>query len=167
MEARNTDGSSYPLELKNCWLKLKQVKKGDKEYRKAKRIAKKLEHCRLQTKKAFDKGLREVMEGQREMEVQRLDTFFLEIGMDVKIKLSGKHKERIILTNVLFNRVWMHHNQQEVHVLVKGCEKIGFERVTFSDGFGLKQYFDLEPQNEARGGQTVLGGMGIGTPFQL
>ena len=107
------------------------------------------------------------MEGQREMEVQRLDTFFLEIGMDVKIKLSGKHKERIILTNVLFNRVWMHHNQQEVHVLVKGCEKIGFERVTFSDGFGLKQYFDLEPQNEARGGQTVLGGMGIGTPFQL
>ena len=156
-----------PLELKNCWGKLKQVKKGDKVYRKARRLAHKLERCRQKTKKALDRGLREVMVTQRKDYTNTLDKAFLDIGMDVKFRIRGKYNDQLTLTNVLFDRVWMQYNEEFVQILFKGCKKVGFKRVVLSNGFGMSHSSDLKPQSEANGGQTVLDGLDIGRPFKL
>jgi hypothetical protein len=44
-------------------------------------------------------------------------------------------------------------------------QKIGFRRVSFSDGFNFGVYYDLNPQDEANGGKVVWAGLGITAPL--
>ena len=46
-------------------------------------------------------------------------------------------------------------------------EKIGFEKVTFSDGFYESWYYELNPQSEADGGKAVLEQFGLDKPLNL
>jgi hypothetical protein len=50
---------------------------------------------------------------------------------------------------------------------LSNVQKAGFRRVTFSDGYDFGIYYDLEPEDEARGGAIVLAQVGIGVPLAL
>ena len=46
-------------------------------------------------------------------------------------------------------------------------EKIGFKRVTFSDGYYESWYFDLTPESEEESGKLALRGVGLDQPIKM
>jgi hypothetical protein len=51
--------------------------------------------------------------------------------------------------------------------LLANLEKIGFQRVTFRDGYDYGVYYDLDPGDEANGGASALAGLGLSQPLVL
>lgn len=155
-----------PLQISDAWKALQKIPTDDPNFKKAKRVAVKLEKCRKKTKRAFDKGLREIMKSQRETYVDNLDTAMLKSGIDAVVTANGKYKDKLKIRWALMGRSMAHQLATDGGILT-AAEKIGFKRVTFSDGFYESFYYDLEPQSEANGGQAVLEGMGLGEPLKL
>lgn len=162
----DADKCQTPLALSEAWEELKKIPSDDPSFKKAKRVASKLEKCRKKTERAFDKGLRDIMVSQREAYVEKLDRAMLESGMDARVTLGGKHKDKLKIKWVLIGRATAHEMAHEGGILV-AAEKIGFKRVTFTDGYYESFYYDLEPQSEAEGGKKVLASMGLDKPLKL
>jgi hypothetical protein len=59
--------------------------------------------------------------------------------MDIKVSVSGQHNERLKLTFVLFNDVWMHNFKKGS--LIDEIRGKGFKRVDLSDGYDWGYYF--------------------------
>jgi hypothetical protein len=156
-----------PLKLKNCWANLRQVRKGDRHFRKAKKLVRKLERCRKKSEQHLSEGGVVVRVYQREKFAEIVDTAFLDTGFDVRVKLSGKGSRHLTLTHIQFNRVFLHQNNSSAQDLLAGATTAGFTRVYYKDGFGSSVYYDLSPEDESKIGHTVLEGMGIGEPFRL
>ena len=80
--------------------------------------------------------------GERKAYASQLRDHFLDQGMDIKVSVSGKHNERLKLTFVLFNDVWMHNFKKGS--LIDEIRGKGFRRVDLSDGYeGLLFYLWL------------------------
>lgn len=103
---------------------------------------------------------------QREAYVETLDRVMLESGFDATATVSGKHKDKLRIEWVLMGRATAHQMAHEGGILVT-AEKIGFKRVTFTDGYFESFYYDLSPQSEDGGGKAALSGMGLGKPLKL
>jgi hypothetical protein len=156
-----------PLAIKNVWTVFRTLTPADPEYADAKAITPKLEACRAKTGKALSKGVMDLMQQQRVGIRSKLDQHFLENNLDVDVSVSGADKDQITLRNVLFgNRAFVHKMTAEGDIL-QTLQKVGFQRVTFSNGFGKSQHFDLEPDREDNAGDKVLGDMGLGEPLKL
>ena len=156
-----------PRELKNCWVNLSQVRKGDRHFGKAKKLVRKLERCRKKSEQHLSEGGVVVRVYQREKFAEIVDTAFLDTGFDVRVKLSGKGSRHLTLTHIQFDRVFLHQNNSSAQDLLAGATTAGFTRVYYEDGFGSSVYYDLSPEDESKIGHTVLEGMGIGEPFRL
>ncbi len=44
-------------------------------------------------------------------------------------------------------------------------QKIGFQRVNFTDGYDYSVYYDLRATDESTGGKTALSALGMGSPL--
>lgn len=69
----------------------------------------------------------------------RLREGFLDQGLDIKVRVSGKHAERITMTYVLFSDVWSHRFQQEG--VLDSLHTAGFERVDMTDDYDWHVYW--------------------------
>jgi SH3-like domain-containing protein len=64
---------------------------------------------------------------------------FLDAGLDIKVRVSGRDAERLELTYVLFSDVWTHRMQKDG--LVSQWRDMGFARVDVKDGFDYHTYW--------------------------
>lgn len=67
---------------------------------------------------------------------------YLDAGMDIKVRVSGKDNERITLTFVLFNDVWTHRFQQGA--ILTDARDLGFRRFTLTDGYDYTRYWTFD-----------------------
>jgi hypothetical protein len=156
-----------PLALKNVWTVFKTLTPADPEYAEAKALTAKLEACRAKTEKALTKGVMDLMQNQRVGIRTKLDQHFLENNLDVDVSVSGSNKDQITLSNVLFGNRAIVHNMTKEGDILETLQKVGFKRVTFSNGFGKSQYYDLQPDREDNAGDKVLADMGLAEPLKL
>jgi hypothetical protein len=85
------------------------------------------------------KVLREAGAASRKAMAERMRTSFLDGGLDIKVKTSGRHAERITFEYALFNDVWSHRFQKD-GVLTQLVDA-GFERVDMTDGYDWHVYW--------------------------
>lgn len=160
-----------PKSIAETWGKLRLVKKDDPEWREATVLAPKLEACRRKVEQSLSKGMQTIMVGQRQEWAKRAEKAMLDQGMEVDFILSGDKKDRLTVKWVLMSKVAVHKltndGSMREGALLAQMQKAGFRRVTFSDGYNFGSYYDLEPTDETKGGNTVLAGLGIGTPLKL
>lgn len=155
-----------PLEIADAWKGLQEVKSTDSQFRKAQRAASKLERCRKKIERHISKGIRDTMVSQRENWASNYESSLLDSGVDTRVTLRGKYKDRIKIKWVLLSRARVHQITKDGTFLA-GLEKAGFTRVTFSDGYYESWYYDLSPESEVGGGKSVLRNMGLDGPLSL
>jgi tetratricopeptide (TPR) repeat protein len=158
-------------EIAEAWEQLQNVTRKDKLYGKAKVAAKKLERCRKKVIRGVVKLGMDLMRIQRAEMANKLEVLCLDQGMDVRMVLLGKNKDRMKIIYILFNRAWA-HKMTEGGSMAEGSflanlQKVGFKRVTFSDGYDSSFYYDLKPENEVKAFSKTLDGMGLGDPLKL
>jgi hypothetical protein len=152
-------------ELTDAWGLLRSVKSTDAEFADAQRAAERLEKCRLVWRNTLRQAADRLMVAQREAWAKRLDMLFLDNGLDVRISLSGRAKDRIQITWPLMSRVTVHQLNKSGD-LVEGATKIGFKRITFADGFSESWYYELTPEGDEEA-EKALAEQGLGEPMKL
>ena len=66
---------------------------------------------------------------------------YLDQGLDIKVTVSGKESDRVVLQFALFNDVWA--NRMQKGDLLTEMKKFGFKRVELTDGYRYSIYWDL------------------------
>lgn len=72
----------------------------------------------------------------------RLETSYLDKGMDVHVRVQGKMKDSITLKYVLFSRPAVHKIHQDGKLLDE-MRQLGFRKAVFADGYDTSWTFDL------------------------
>jgi hypothetical protein len=82
-------------------------------------------------------------EGRRRIAVA-LRQRWLDQGVNIKVRVSGKQADRIVLTYPLFDEVWGNrfNKPDELFWMLKAA---GFKRVDLDSGFNYHQYWQLAP----------------------
>jgi hypothetical protein len=75
---------------------------------------------------------------ERSLYAGELRNHFLDQSLDIKVSVSGKHDERLKLTYVLFNDVWLHNFKKGS--LIDEIRGKGFRRVDLTDGYNWGYY---------------------------
>lgn len=150
-----------------AWSLVKTIQPEDKEHKLVKnKIVPKLDRCRKKDIRDTQRALDKVMAAQRVNIGKNIDSIFLDNNMDVRIKTYGKNKTKIRLTYVFFsNRVWI-KKMTDAGLLTR-LEKVGFKRVTFSDGFGRSTYYDLSPPSSKEANEKVWREKGFMLPLAV
>lgn len=160
-----------PKAISEVWAKIKQVKKDDEEYRKARSLVAQLEKCRKSVEKTFDRTVRKVMVTQRELRASTIERAMLDQGLNVTVKATGRYKDEMTMTWVLLNKAIAHQvtdgGSLKKKSFLGGLQRIGFKKVTFTDGYGESYYYTFKPSDETHGGQKTLAPMGLGEPLKL
>jgi hypothetical protein len=95
----------------------------------------------------------------------------LDEGMNVEFTLAGSNKERLKIEWALMSKAAVHKitngGSMDEGAFLGQMEKVGFRRVTFSDGWNFGVYYDLEPSAETSGGKSVWAGLGVSGPLIL
>jgi hypothetical protein len=160
-----------PKAIGDAWAKLRLVKKDDPEWAPAVAIVPRLEACRQKTERGLSKGMQGIMAGQRQTWAQTAERKMLDEGMDMEFAVSGAQKDRLTVKWALMGKVAVHKitnaGSTSEGAFLSQVQKIGFRRVTFTDGYHFGVYYDLDPPDETKGGNTVLAGMGLGSPLRL
>jgi hypothetical protein len=86
------------------------------------------------------KALREEGVSARREMAERMRTSFLDSGLDIKVKTSGRYADRITFEYVLFNDVWSHRFQKEG--VIGQLRTAGFKRIDLTDGYDWHVYWD-------------------------
>lgn len=73
---------------------------------------------------------------------QRLETGFLDGGLDIEVTTSGERATTLRLKYVLFTRVWVHKVQNDTD-LISNARRLGFRRVIMTDGYEDTWTWDL------------------------
>lgn len=88
--------------------------------------------------------------GLREEFSQRLRNNFLDNGLDIKVRLSGKYKQKMTLKYPLFSDVWVHKMEQGD--LIDIVINLGFDYLEVNDGYDYAVYWTFKP---AENGYTI------------
>lgn len=154
-------------DVRAAWTAIRNIDKGEPHFALARTAAAKLERCRKAIYRQFLQGLRATMKAQREAWADNYERALLSEGLDVRIRLGGSLKDRLTIRYVLFNRAWAFKitdgGSMKEGSFLHSLQKLGFKRVTFSDGFYESYYYDLEPETE----EDALANHGIGEPFKM
>jgi hypothetical protein len=78
----------------------------------------------------------------REAYGQMLRNRFLDQGMDIKVKVTGAHKDQITLRWALFGDVWT-HRMEKADGLIPEIAALGFKRVDVTDGYNYHRYWTM------------------------
>lgn len=164
-------GCSEPKAIADAWNRIKGVTRSDPQWDKAVALSERLEGCRKQAQRELSKGLQTIMVAQREAWANTAETKFLDTGMNVTITLAGAHKENVTLKWALMSKAAAHKltdgGSMRTGSFLQGLQKIGFRRVTFTDGYDDSFFYTLEPDDETDGGAKVLEQHGLGKPLKL
>jgi hypothetical protein len=134
-----------PTSLKSTFELVKaNVQKGDESYPRAKKTVLGLEKCRKISIKILNKTIDDVEINVRKLMATMYENRFLDQGIDMRIKLSGKRKENIRFTYVLIGRPFLHKLEKET-TLFNDLRKAGFSKATFGDGYNESWSYDLTP----------------------
>lgn len=155
-----------PTALGEAWKNLRQIRADEGGFNEAKKSAAKLEKCRKTAERTLSAGLRALMVSQRISWADRYETSLLDDGIDADVIVHGKNKDFVKVRYILVGRALVHQITKDGEFLAS-LEKIGFKRVTFSDGFDESWYFDLSPQSEDEGGKLALRDAGLGEPIKM
>ncbi len=155
-----------PKSIADAWSHLHKIHEGDEGYRAAKKVAVALEKCRRKAEKTLDAGVRGVMIAQRERHANVFEAAMLDSGIDLSVTLRGKYKDEMKIRWILLGRVTVHQLTKDGELLA-GLQKVGFRRVTFTDGYYESYIYDLEPDSEEGGGKIALAELGLDTPIKL
>lgn len=120
-------------------------------------------------KKATKQSLRTVREARVELRkaaAQSIEYSLLDNGIDAKVRVGGRRKDRLKIIWVLFNRASVHQLAKDPKLLGQ-WEKMGFSRVTFSDGYGESWYYDLSPPGDDTDAKKILKKMGLAEPLSI
>jgi hypothetical protein len=154
-------------DLVSAWTRLRTVESTDAQYKRALTAASALERCRRTAYQVLLKGLRGVMQAQRETFAGQYENELLGEGLDVHVRLGGSLKDRLTIEYVLFNRAWAYKitdgGSMKEGSFLGNLENAGFKRVTFSDGFSESFYYDLNPVTE----EQTIADKGLATPFRM
>ncbi len=98
--------------------------------------------AKIEADKARREAEKRRVEYERSTRVQYaklLRNSYLDLGLDIKVRVSGKNKDRLTLTYVLFNDVWVRKlqtngNPEEWH-------SMGFNRIDIKDGYDYYRYW--------------------------
>lgn len=161
-----TEKCDTPAVLGEAWKNLKQIQAEEAGYAEAKKAAVRLEKCRKSAERTLGTALRDLMIKQRTDWAASYEAELLDSGMDVRVTLQGKYKDQAKIRWVLLGRAMVHQITKDGSFLAN-LEKIGFKRVTFSDGFYESWYYDLNPQSEENGGAIALRGVGLDKPIKM
>ncbi|MHB0972070.1 MAG: hypothetical protein ACYC7A_21845 [Thermoanaerobaculia bacterium] len=77
----------------------------------------------------------------RELYGKKLRQHYLDSRLNIKVKVTGKNKDKITLTYALFDEVWM--NEFKKSGAVQEMIVLGFEEIHLTDGYDYHQYFDF------------------------
>lgn len=127
------DAEMHLKNLKSTGITNEEISKLQDEYEALATAAREKEERRL-AREQFVAGA-----GARKDYANELRTHFLDQSMDIKVSVSGRHNERLKLTFVLFNDVWMHNFKKGS--LIDEIRGKGFKRVDLSDGYDWGYYF--------------------------
>lgn len=160
-----------PKEIADAWTNLKNVTPKDGVWKRARRAAAKLERCRKKTLAALVSGGLKLMKEQREEWARKYEIALLDNRIDARVTLRGPWKDMAVITYALFNRAWAHNitdggSMQEGSFLAT-LQKMGFKRVTFSDGYDSSFFYKLDPEDERKAFSKVLDNMGLGKPLRF
>lgn len=155
-----------PKSIADAWSNLRKVQEGDEGYLAAKKTAAALEKCRKKAEKSLDAGVRGVMVAQRERRATEFEALMLDSGIDLSVTLKGKYKDQMKVRWILLGRVTVHQITKDGE-LMASLQKIGFRRVTFTDGYYESYVYDLEPDSEEGGGKIALAGLGLDEPIKM
>jgi hypothetical protein len=155
----------HTAELAKLWRQLQVITDKDPEYPKAKRLARRLERCRGYIENAQENMLCKVGGTLRKKLVDKLDTIFLDSGMDVRMRLSRECKTRVRLNWPLWNRAVIHRLNKESGLLEQ-LEEAGFERVDFDNGTETT-YYTFEPLDLEAQVKKALKSDGLAAPLEL
>lgn len=107
------------------------------------------------------------MKAQRESLADQYERKLLSDGLDVRVRLGGALKDRLTIQYVLFNRAWAYKitdgGSTNEGSFLGQMEKIGFKRVTFSDGYTESFSYDLNPTTE----EEAMASNGMNEPFKM
>jgi hypothetical protein len=160
-----------PKEIADVWGGLKLVRRTDPMWPAVSSLVPKLESCRKRAEATLNAGMRSIMVAQREAWRGKVEKLFLDQGMDVDVTLSGTYKDQARLKWALMSKVTVHKLTDDDSMregsFLHGLQKIGFRKVTFSDGWDYGVVYTLHPENEGGAGVTVLQPLGIGTTLVL
>jgi pyruvate/2-oxoglutarate dehydrogenase complex dihydrolipoamide acyltransferase (E2) component len=93
----------------------------------------------LEQQKERDKAQKAANLAARRLTESMLRERYLDAGLDIKVKVSGKNAERIKLTYALFSDVWSHRMSKDGSV-IELCN-LGFKRIEMSDGYDWGIYW--------------------------
>lgn len=158
--------------LEDTWGNLRKVTRKDKDYRKAKVTAQRLERCRKSVVRAVTKAALYLMKKKREEYKVEVDKVFLDNGFDVKVRVLGKARDKLKMTFVLFDRAWVHKITQGQSMkygsFLANLQEKGFKKVIFSDGFHKSYRLTLHPENPRKTAKYIAKNLGVlGKPFKL
>jgi hypothetical protein len=160
-----------PRDIADAWKDLRRVKSEDPAWRTAVGLTNRLEQCRLGAERDLTAGMRSLMVAQRQEVASRMERTFLEQGMDVRVRVQGRHKNQLNLTYVLFSRAHAYQMTDGGSLakgsLLRNLQDAGFRKVVVSDGYDDSWTYTLEPEDEGSGGKTILAGLGLGEPLHL
>ncbi len=121
--------------------------------------------------KTISSGMHELMVLQRTNTAKNLEKNFLDNGLDIRVSLGGRYKDRLTLTYVLMSRPLAHQITQQSSrgegTVLGNLERVGFKAVTFSDGYNESWSYNLDPTDESQGGLLVLKEHGLAEPLRL
>jgi hypothetical protein len=111
------------------------------------------ERRRLKAQRTYDKRMElEEKKRHRRYEVsssfnrkqfgKTFRVYWLDRGMDVDVKVSGKNNTRLTLTHVLFSDVWAHKFKKEGDL--QAWRDLGFKRVDLRSGFDYHVYWTFD-----------------------
>ena len=79
----------------------------------------------------------------REEFAKRLRNNYLDNGLDIKVILSGKYKQKMTLKYSLFSDVWVHKLKQGD--LLDTVINLGFDYLEVNDGYDYAVYWTFKP----------------------
>ncbi len=160
-----------PKAIADAWELVNQVRREDPEWSAAVAVTPRLESCRRSVEQALSRGLQKIMIGQREEWATNAEKKMLDEGMDVEFGLGGAAKDQLtvkwaLMGNVAVHKITRDGSMRDDAVLAQ-MQKIGFRRVSFSNGWNFHVYYTLNPSDETNIGKGVWEGMGVKGPLVL
>lgn len=105
---------------------------------------------KLAEQKIKEKKKKEIEDKKNKLELEKIARnaygkvireYYLDSGINIKVKVSGSNYDRLTLTYPLFTEVWSHQFQKSGNL--QSIRELGFKRVDMTDDYDFHIYWEL------------------------
>jgi len=105
---------------------------------------------RLAEQKIKEKKKKDIEDKNNKLELEKIARmaygkvireYYLDSGINIKVRVSGKNNDKLTLTYPLFTEVWSHQFQKSGNL--QSIRELGFKRVDMTDDYDFHIYWDL------------------------